>query len=70
MPVYKRDSASGELRRASAAELAKVKLTRGASALLVTRADAETAAEKLVAEYIGTNPGAPAPSSEGKRKRL
>lgn len=68
VPVYKRDSASGELRRASAAELAKVKLTRGASALLITRSDAESAAEKLVAEYVGTKPGAPAPSAEGRRK--
>lgn len=68
VPVYKRDSASGELRRASAAELAKVKLTRGASALLITRSDAESAAEKLVAQYVGTKPGVPAPSAEGRRK--
>jgi hypothetical protein len=70
IPVYKRDPASRKLRRASAEDLAGPKCARGASVLLVTRADAETAAEKLVAEYVGTKPCAAAPSGEGKRKRL
>jgi hypothetical protein len=48
LPVYKRDHASGKLRPASAAELAE------ASSLLVKRADAAIAAERLVAQYIGS----------------
>ena len=47
LPVYKRDQASGKLRPASAAEVAE------ASGLLVTRADAGIAAERLVGQYIG-----------------
>jgi hypothetical protein len=70
VPVHKRDPASGELRRARPADLAEIRRARGASVFWVTRADAETAAEKLVAEYVGTRPGAPAPVGDGKRKRL
>ena len=48
LPVYTRDPASGRLRPASAAEVAE------ASGLLVSRAHAAIAAERLVAQYIGT----------------
>lgn len=47
LPVYRREQASGKLRPASAAEVAE------ASGLLLTRADADIAAERLVAQYIG-----------------
>jgi hypothetical protein len=69
VPVHKRDP-SGELRRASTKDLAEVKRARGASVFWITRADAETAAERLAAQYIGTKPCAPAPSSDSKRKNL
>jgi hypothetical protein len=71
VPVHKRDPATGALRRASTKDLAEIARARGTSVFWVTRADAETAAEKLVAEYVGTKPGfVPAPSSDRKRKRL
>jgi hypothetical protein len=70
VPVHKRDPASGELRRAGTKDLAEVKRARGASVFWVTRADAETAAEKLVAEYVGTRSGVPAPAGDSRRKRL
>lgn len=70
VPVHKRDPVSGELRRASTKDPAELTRARGASVFWVTRADAETAVEKLVTEYVGTKPGAPAPSSDSKRKRL
>jgi hypothetical protein len=70
VPVHKRDLASGELCRVSTPDLAEVKRARGASVFWVTRADAETATERLVAKYVGNKPGLPAPSSDSKRKRL
>jgi hypothetical protein len=70
VPVYRRDSPSGEPRRITKADLAAGKLALDASSLLVTRADAETAGEKLVAEYVGTKPPVAAPSSEGRKKHL
>lgn len=68
VPTYKRDSTSGEVRRASEAEL-EAKLKRGQCPLLVTRADAETAAEKLVAKYVGTKPAVPPITVERKSTR-
>ena len=70
VPVHKRDLASGALCRASPTDLAEIKRARGACVFWVTRADAETAAERLVVKYVGTKPGLPAPCSDGKRKRL